>query len=241
MTNWVLPGAIVSVIVPLAAAYLIGSLPIGLVVVRVSTGKNVLNEHSGRTGGTNVMRTAGFWAGLVTAIGDVLKGAAAVLLAQALAPAAPWVQAGAGVLAVLGHNHSVFLMDRSHGRLRFRGGAGGATAVGCGIALSPSLAWVIVVVPFLLFVIGYASVTTLTVGALMTVTLAVQANNGQVPWAYVGFGVGAEILMLLALRPNLERLHRGEERVVGLRAAPRRMPSRPSQALSHKRRHDPRA
>lgn len=130
MTNWVLPGAIVSVVVPLTAAYLIGSLPIGLVVVRLSTGKNVLNEHSGRTGGTNVMRTAGFWAGLVTAIGDVLKGAAAVLLAQALAPAAPWVQAGAGVLAVLGHNHSVFLMDRSQGRLRFRGGAGGATAVG---------------------------------------------------------------------------------------------------------------
>jgi glycerol-3-phosphate acyltransferase PlsY len=164
------------------------------------------------------MRTAGFWAGFVTAIGDVLKGGAAVLLAQSMAPGAPWVQAGAGVLAVLGHNHSVFLMDRSQGSLRFRGGAGGATAVGCGIALSPALAWVILVVPFLLFGVGYASVTTLSVGALMTLTLAVQANAGQVPWAYVGFGVGAEVLMLLALRPNLERLRRGEERVVGIRA-----------------------
>jgi glycerol-3-phosphate acyltransferase PlsY len=205
-------------VVPLAAAYLIGSLPIGMVVVRLSTGKNLLNEHSGRTGGTNVMRTAGFWAGLVTASGDVLKGGAAVLLAQVLAPGQPWVQAGAGILAVLGHNHSIFLMDRSEGRLRFRGGAGGATAVGCGIALSPSLAWVILVVPVLLFGIGYASVTTLTVGALMTITLVVQANAGQVPWAYVAFGVGAEILMLLALRPNLERLRRGEERLVGIRA-----------------------
>jgi glycerol-3-phosphate acyltransferase PlsY len=218
VTNWILPSAIFTVIVPLTAGYLIGSVPIGLVVVRLSTGKNVLNEHSGRTGGTNVMRTAGFWAGLVTAIGDVLKGGAAVLLAQALAPGAPWVQAGAGILAVLGHNHSVFLMDRSQGRLRFRGGAGGATAVGCGIALSPALAWVILVVPLLLFGIGYASVATLSVGALMTLTLAVQANAGQVPWAFVGFGVGAEILMLLALRPNLERLRRGEERVVGIRA-----------------------
>ena len=218
MTNWIFPSAIFSVIVPLTAGYLIGSVPIGLVVVRLSTGKNVLNEHSGRTGGTNVMRTAGFWAGLVTAIGDVLKGGAAVLLAQALAPGAPWVQAGAGILAVLGHNHSVFLMDRSQGRLRFRGGAGGATAVGCGIALSPALAWVILVVPLLLFGIGYASVATLSVGALMTLTLAVQANAGQVPWASVGFGVGAEILMLLALRPNLERLRRGEERLVGIRA-----------------------
>ena len=218
MTNWILPSAIFSVIVPLTAGYLIGSVPIGLVVVRLSTGKNILNEHSGRTGGTNVMRTAGFWAGLVTAIGDVLKGGAAVLLAQALARGDPWVQAGAGILAVLGHNHSVFLMDRSQGRLRFRGGAGGATAVGCGIALSPALAWVILVVPFLLFGIGYASVTTLSVGALMTLTLAFQANAGQVPWASVGFGVGAEILMLLALRPNLERLRRGEERLVGIRA-----------------------
>jgi glycerol-3-phosphate acyltransferase PlsY len=218
VTNWILPSAIFAVIVPLTAGYLIGSVPVGLVVVRLSTGKNVLNEHSGRTGGTNVMRTAGFWAGLVTAIGDVLKGGAAVLLAQALAPGAPWVQAGAGILAVLGHNHSVFLMDRSQGRLRFRGGAGGATAVGCGIALSPALAWVIPVVPLLLFGIGYASVATLSVGALMTLTLAVQANAGHVPWASVGFGVGAEILMLLALRPNLERLRRGEERLVGIRA-----------------------
>jgi glycerol-3-phosphate acyltransferase PlsY len=230
VTNGVLWATTVSVGLPLAAAYLIGSVPIGLVVVRLSTGKNVLNEHSGRTGGTNVMRTAGFWAGLVTAMGDVLKGGAAVLLAQRLAPGAAWVQAGAGILAVLGHNHSVFLMDRSQGRLRFRGGAGGATAVGCGIALSPTLAWVILVVPLLLFGIGYASVTTLTVGVLMTVTLAVQAHAGQVPWAYVGFGVGAEILMLLALRPNLERLRRGEERLVGIRAraARRDKPANPN-------------
>ena len=220
MPHAILPAGILSVALPLAAAYLIGSLPVGLVVVRIATGKNVLNEYSGRTGGTNVMRTAGFWAGLVTAAGDVLKGAAAVGLAQSLVPGTPWVHAGAGLLAVLGHNHSIFLVDRSEGRLRLRGGAGGATAVGCGIALSASLAWVLLVVPVLLFGAGYASVTTLTVGALMMITLAFQADAGFVPWAYVVFGVGAEILMLLALRPNLERLRRGEERVVGLRARP---------------------
>jgi glycerol-3-phosphate acyltransferase PlsY len=177
------------------------------------------------------MRAAGFWAGLVTAFGDVLKGAAAVLLAQALSPHAAGVQAAAGVLAVLGHNHSIFLIDRSQGRVRLRGGAGGATAVGCGIALSPTVAWVVLPVPFLLFGVGYASLTTLTVGALMTLTLVVQAYSGQVPWAYVGFGVGAEILMLLALRPNLERLRRGEERVVGLRARATR-PANPSKGPS---------
>lgn len=201
-----------------AAAYLIGSIPVGLIVVRLSTGKNVLDENSGRTGGTNVMRTAGFWAGLVTAIGDVGKGALAVVLARSLLPGEPWAHAVAGALAILGHNHSIFLFERKDGRIRLRGGAGGATAVGGGIALSTSVVWVLAAVPILLFGLGYASVTTLTVGALITLLLAVQAASGAVPGAYVGFGVGAVVLLVLALRPNLERLRRGEERLVGWRA-----------------------
>ena len=202
----------------LASAYLIGSVPVGAVVVRLSTGKNVLYEHSGRTGGTNVMRTAGAWAGLLTAIGDLLKGAAAVSLAQSLAPGQPWVHVSSGALTVLGHNHSIFLPERSQGRIRLRGGAGGATALGCGIALSPIVAWVVPVALLVLYRLGYASVTTLFSGVLMTAVLVVEANAGAVPWAYVGYGVAAEALMLLALRPNLDRLRRGEERLVGWRA-----------------------
>ncbi len=208
----------------LASAYLIGSIPVGLIVVRLGTGKNVLNEHSGRTGGTNVMRTAGAWAGLLTAGGDLLKGAAAVTLAQALVPALPWVQAGAGVLAVLGHNHSIFLMERSEGRVRLRGGAGGATALGCGIALSPAVAWIVPAALLVLYGLGYASVTTLLAGGLMTAVLAVEANAGTIPWAYVAYGLAAEGLLLWALRPNLERLRRGEERLVGWRARTARSP-----------------
>lgn len=212
----------------LTAAYLTGSIPIGLVVVRLATGKNVLDENSGRTGGTNVMRTAGFWAGFATAIGDLLKGAAAVWLARAALPADAWVHAAAGVLAVLGHNHSVFLIERRLGRFRLRGGAGGATAVGSGIALSSTVAWVLPAVPLLLFGLGYASVTTLTIGGLLAILLALEAWSGRIPWAYVGFGVAAVVLLVLALRPNLDRLRRGEERLVGWRArmrAPRRPPA----------------
>jgi len=218
----------------LASAYLIGSIPIGLIVVRLSTGKNVLNEHSGRTGGTNVMRTAGAWAGLLTAGGDLLKGAAAVTLAQGLVPAQPWVQAAAGVLAVLGHNHSIFLMERSQGRVRLRGGAGGATAIGCGIALSPAVAWIIPVALVFLYGLGYASVTTLLAGALMTAMLAVEAYAGVIPWAYIAYGVAAEVLLMLALRPNLARLRRGEERLVGWRARTARSPKSSKRThLSH--------
>lgn len=198
----------------IVAAYIIGSIPIGLVVVRLASGKNVLNEHSGRTGGTNVMRTAGFWAGLLTAIGDLVKGFSAVWLAQLLAPEQPWTHAAAGALAVLGHNHSVFLVERTPSGIRFRGGAGGATSVGAGIALWPPVAAVILVVPLLLFGVGYASVTTLSVGGLMTLGLVLAASGEEIPWAYAGYGFAAVVLMLLALRPNLDRLRRGEERRV---------------------------
>ena len=201
-----------------AAAYLIGSVPIGVIVVRLTTGKEVLNEHSGRTGGTNVMRTAGIWAGLATGIGDVLKGAAAVYLARLVAPADAWVHALSGVLAVLGHNHSIFLPDFREGRLRLRGGAGGASSLGAGIAMSPTVAYLLLLVPIILFGIGYASVTTLTVGLLATGIFIYRAVVGVGPWAYAAFGLSVEILMALALRPNLVRLMRGEERVVGWRA-----------------------
>lgn len=198
----------------LLAAYVIGSIPIGLVIVRVTSGKNLLNEHSGRTGGTNVMRTVGLWAGLVTAIGDLLKGFSAVWLAQALVPGDPWTHAAAGALAVLGHNHSVFLIERTPAGLRFRGGAGGATSVGAGIALWPPVAAVILIVPLLLFGVGYASVTTLSVGGLMTLGLSLAAIAGRIPWAYAAYGFAAVVLMLFALRPNLDRLRRGQERRV---------------------------
>jgi glycerol-3-phosphate acyltransferase PlsY len=196
------------------AAYLIGSVPIGVIVVRLTTGKDVLSEHSGRTGGTNVMRTAGIWAGLITGIGDVLKGYAAVSLARQLAPPMPGLHAVAGVLAVLGHNHSIFLPERRDGRWRLRGGAGGASSVGAAIAMSPVVIYLIPLVPILLFGIGYASVTTLTVGFLAAAVFAYQAARGLGPWAYVGYALAVEGLMLLSLRQNLQRLARGEERRV---------------------------
>lgn len=204
------------------AAYLIGSLPVGVIVVRVATGKEVLNHHSGRTGGTNVMRTAGIWAGLVTAIGDVFKGYLAVALAQRIAPSVDGLHALAGALAVLGHNHSIFLPERRDGRLRLRGGAGGASSLGAAIAMSPVVGLLIPLVPLLLFGIGYASVTTLTVGFLAAVIFAYQALRGIGPWAHVAYAVVVEGLMALALRPNLIRLARGEERLVGWRARRKR-------------------
>jgi len=73
-------------IVTVILGYILGSIPFGLLIVKLKTGKDLRTVESGRTGGTNAARAAGFWAGLLTAILDILKGAGAVWLAKAFDP-----------------------------------------------------------------------------------------------------------------------------------------------------------
>ena len=96
----------------LPLAYLIGSIPSGLLVVRATTGKDVRTIESGRTGGTNAMRAAGTLAGLSTALLDALKGAAAVWLSSLFTAGTDWIAAISGVLAIVGHNYSIFLIEK---------------------------------------------------------------------------------------------------------------------------------
>lgn len=198
----------------LAGAYLIGSIPMGYVVVKSITGKDVRDTGSGRTGGTNAMRAAGLAAGILTALLDVLKGAAGVWLAQALVKGdgQPLAMVLGGLAAILGHNYSVFL--------RFKGGAGGAPAVGGAIGLWP---WsVLIVMPVgiaILFGLGYASVATLSVAVMSIILFAYRAYvQHAAPPEFVLYGIGALVLLGFALRPNIKRLLRGEERLIGWRA-----------------------
>jgi hypothetical protein len=102
-------------LIALAVGYLLGSIPVGFLVVRLSRGLDVRRVGSGRTGGTNVLRAAGWGAAVATGLGDALKGAAAVWLTRAL-EGPPLLQALAGFAAVVGHNYSVFLGLRGRGR-----------------------------------------------------------------------------------------------------------------------------
>ena len=200
------------------AAYLFGSIPFGLLIVKLATGKDIRQVESGRTGGTNAMRAAGVGAGFFTAILDILKAAATVWLARAVSDSA-WVHVLAPVAAILGHNHSIFLPERGpDGRLRLRGGAGGAAALGGALGLWPPSVLIILPVGVLIwFGIGYASVTTMSVGLMAVIIFAVRAAQGLGPWEYVIYGVLAEILLVWALRPNIRRLLEGTERLHGLR------------------------
>lgn len=197
-------------------AYTLGSVPFGLLIVKIATGKDIRQVESGRTGGTNAMRAAGFWAGLATALLDILKGAAAVWLARWLAPNAPFVHVLAPLAAILGHNYSIFLGERgADGRFRLRGGAGGAPSVGGAMGLYlPSILFVFPLGALVFFTIGIASVTTMSVALFATLAFAYYAAKDILPPAYIWYGVGAEVLLVWALRPNLKRLFEGNERIV---------------------------
>ena len=203
----------------LVASYILGSIPFGLIVVKLMTGKDVRTIASGRTGGTNAMRAAGLSAGILTAILDILKSASAVWLAQAIT-ANVWMHILAPIAAILGHNYSFFMIERGpEGRVRLRGGAGGSTAGGGALGLWPPAALILVPLGLLIwYLIGYASVTTLSIGLMVIIIFGVRAALGLGPWQYIIFGLVAEILLIWTLRPNIQRLVAGTERRHGLPA-----------------------
>lgn len=184
--------------------YLLGSIPFGYVVVRLMRGVDVRTVGSGRTGGTNAMRAGGLGAGVLTATGDILKGLLAVLIVRAAFPATPALEAIAGLGAVAGHNWSVFM--------GFKGGAGTAPNVGVCTAFWPlSALWLVPMIPFGVFIVGYASVASLIIAAVIPLTLALRAAAGLAPWHQVWYGIGAALLVTWALRPNIKRLLQGTE------------------------------
>jgi acyl phosphate:glycerol-3-phosphate acyltransferase len=192
-------------------AYLLGSFPAGYLLARL-WGVNVLQQGSGRTGGTNVFRAAGVLPALITGALDVGKGALAVWLAGRLVPGdgEAMAQVLAGAAVILGHNHSVFL--------GFRGGAGVGTSLGALSAVYwPAAAALAVLLVVLIAVTRYASIGSLAVVTAMPIVLIVLAGTGTLAGTYVVYGLLAWALIVYAHRPNIRRLMAGTERRLGNR------------------------
>jgi len=203
-------------IVAVVFGYVLGSIPFGLLIVKIKTGKDIRTVESGRTGGTNAARAAGFGAGLLTAIMDILKGAAAVWLAQAVDPENHVVHVLAPVFAILGHNYSFFLLERDpHGKLKSRGGAGGAPALGGAMGLwLPMFPIAFGIGALIWFSVGIASLTTMAIGLVVIIIFAVRAALGLQEPIDITYGIVAEFLLIWALRPNIKKLLAGNERVI---------------------------
>lgn len=190
-------------------AYLLGSIPCGVWICR-PLGKDPRKVGSGRTGGTNVYRTAGALPAVLTVLGDGLKGAVAVWLTLRLVPEPGSQQALATALAALaaivGHNHSLFA--------GFAGGAGSTPNIGAFLALSPHPAWFLAAA-----LIGaavwklsrMASVASLSLSVTLLLCCLWFVASGQRPPLLLLYGLGQLALVTWALRPNLRRLREGRE------------------------------
>jgi glycerol-3-phosphate acyltransferase PlsY len=199
--------------------YILGSIPFGLVFVKLIAGKDVRHVASGRTGGTNAARAGGVGVGVLTAIGDGAKATVSVWLALAVLPTSHWVHILAPIAAIVGHNYSMFLIERDpRNRVRLRGGAGGGPTVGGAIGLWwPSAFIVLPIAALVFFGIGYASVTTLSIAVIVTIIFAVRYSMGLATLPDVLYGVIALVLLAWALRPNIKALIEGRERFHGWR------------------------
>src|SRR5690349_10841272 len=185
----------VAVVAVVFLAYLIGAVPVGLLIVRLFTGRDIRAVGSGRTGGTNAMRAAGPVAGFLTAIADVGKGFVAVSLPPLIlaGQGVDIIQAACGIAAVAGHNWPIFL--------RFKGGAGASPNVGVAVALWPITLALIPLGAILLLATGYASVTSTVVSLVIVVIFALRAILAHQPISYVGYSIGTFILIAIALIP----------------------------------------
>jgi glycerol-3-phosphate acyltransferase PlsY len=216
--------------VMIVASYLIGSVPMGLVLVRLTTGRDVRQVGSGRTGGTNTLRAAGPWVALLTILADLAKGFLAVWLTRIVIGTqgveSSLVESLAGLMAVIGHNYPIFI--------RFKGGAGTMTTGGGALALWPWNAPILIPLGVgVIALTGHASVGSITIAVLIPIIFAVRASLGVGPWEYLIHGIGTMALTLWALRPNIKRLWEGRERRVVIskphlhKQAPQRAEVRP--------------
>lgn len=197
----------VQALVLVALGYLIGSLPMGVIVARLTGGVDPRIVGSGRTGGTNALRAMGARRALVVGLLDVAKGAVPILLATA-AGAAPGVAALAGVAAVFGAWKSVFL--------GFGGGRGVATSVGGMLAISIPVALLAAPVFFgVIYVTRFVSLGSLlgtATGALVSLAFVVL---GWLDAGWLLFTGGAVVIVWVAHLDNIGRLLAGTERRIG--------------------------
>ncbi len=188
----------------LLMGYLVGSLPMGVIVARLTGGIDPRTVGSGRTGGTNMLRAGGWGRAITVAVLDLAKGAVPILIARA-AEAPVEVQALTGLAAVLGSWKSVFL--------RFHGGRGVATGVGGMIAIAP---WVVpLALPAFAIVIGttrYVSLGSILGTAFGAGIVIVAVIAGWLEPGWLLFVIPGEIIVWLAHRDNIERLLAGTER-----------------------------
>jgi len=196
--------SVTTLLIPLAA-YILGSIPFGLILAKLFGRTDVRKGGSGNIGATNVARVVGPLAGILTLILDVAKGSAAVLLAARLSKdSATWMMIAA-LAALVGHCFPVWL--------KFKGGKGVATAAGMFLVLCP-LAFLGSVILFVLVVAfwRYVSLGSISAAAAMPLLMYFFWAPRHAPPLVITFGsLAAALLIVCKHAGNIRRLAQGVE------------------------------
>jgi len=190
-------------IVFITASYLLGSVPTGIVISRLAGKGDPRKSGSGNIGATNVGRTAGRLAGILTLAGDVLKGAVPVFLAATYYPESLFVSL-VGLAAFLGHIFPVYL--------GFRGGKGVATGLGVMVVICP-VATLLSAAVFGLVAAAkrYVSLASMVAAAALPVFFSFFPKGRD----YVGMAVVVAVLVIWKHKDNIKRLVAGTENRIG--------------------------
>jgi acyl phosphate:glycerol-3-phosphate acyltransferase len=187
------------------AAYLLGSIPFGLLLGKLFGAADVRKAGSGNIGATNVARVAGPLAGILTLLLDAAKGAFAVVLAARLSDQSSTWMMIAGLCALIGHCFPIWL--------GFRGGKGVATAAGVFGALCPP-AFLGAIILFLLVVAYWRFVSLGSISAAAAMPLLIYffwAPHHAPPYIVTFGSLAAAILIVYRHDANIQRLVQGDE------------------------------
>ena len=190
MTDYLLAGVL---------AYLIGSIPSGLILGKLFWHTDLREHGSHNIGATNAWRTLGKGAGIAVFIADSLKGQAGVMLGLSLV-GTPLAAVVGGLLAIIGHSFSLFL--------RFHGGKGVATSLGVLSMLMGDVTFMLFVLWFtIVYVTRYVSLGSVVAGGLAPILAALFGY----PMEYLLFTAIAAVLVIVRHRENIKRLMNGTE------------------------------
>ena len=190
-------------------AYLLGSISFSIIISKKMAGFDVRDKGSKNAGSTNVLRTVGKKAAIITLICDCLKGVIAILIAFIAGKiwtdldSALLVQL-AGIFVVLGHTFPVFF--------KFKGGKGVATSLGVLLMVNWQIGLICLVFALILMALTrFVSLGSVAAAILFPVLTVFITNNYLVPGNYIIFGIILAILVIFNHRENVKRLLTGTE------------------------------
>jgi glycerol-3-phosphate acyltransferase PlsY len=190
-------------LIALIAAYLVGGIPFGYLLVRWKTGEDVREKGSGNIGATNVLRTTGRAVAVATLLLDIAKGVFAVWLADKLSGGSPVWMSLAALAVMAGHAFPVFL--------KFQGGKAVASFIGAFLYLTP----IPMIAALVVFVIVVAATQQISMGSIVaagSLPLATWLIEHP-PWIVVLATLVAAVFIIYRHRANIERIRSGTENV----------------------------